>query len=312
MKKRVNIIDIAILVVLGVSVIYGLYRGFMHTVLSVACCLISFALAMSFGPQLSAIVSGNEGVSSTLATYTDAVARVGDYDLASTPVEQLNDSVLSRVLSSVSLPDSISKILENNLRTRAFSGTGLTTVNDYVSNTVVAVAVNVLCFIAVFAVCYLVLSLLVSLIQHVFRLPLLKQLDWLAGGAFGLVRGAMILYVIFLLLPTTIARPEADGSGFIGWLTRIIYMADTPVTLFPSIHCLDSWLCWRFLVKCKKVPRWYKWVNFVFSLLVCASTVLVKQHVFVDIFAGIAVAELGLLLSRRVWDSLETRKPSGK
>lgn len=201
MKKRVNIIDIAILVVLGVSVIYGLYRGFMHTVLSVACCLISFALAMSFGPQLSAIVSGNEGVSSTLATYTDAVARVGDYDLASTPVEQLNDSVLSRVLSSVSLPDSISKILENNLRTRAFSGTGLTTVNDYVSNTVVAVAVNVLCFIAVFAICYLVLSLLVSLIQHVFRLPLLKQLDWLAGGAFGLVRGAMILYVIFLLLP---------------------------------------------------------------------------------------------------------------
>ena len=99
------------------------------------------------------------------------------------------------------MPDSISKILENNLRTRAFSGTGLTTVNDYVSNTVVAVAVNVLCFIAVFAVCYLVLSLLVSLIQHVFRLPLLKQLDWLAGGAFGLGRGAMILYVIFLLLP---------------------------------------------------------------------------------------------------------------
>ena len=45
--------------------------------------------------------------------------------------------------------------------------------------------------------------------------------------------------------------------------------------------------------------------------LVCASTVLVKQHVFVDIFAGIAVAELGLLLSRRVWDSLEKRKPSG-
>lgn len=120
-----------------------------------------------------------------------------------------------------------------------------------------------------------------------------------------------LCFVIFLLLPTTIARPEAGGSGLIGWLTRIIYMADTPVTLFPSIHCLDSWLCWRFLVKCKKVPRWYKWVNFVFSLLVCASTVLVKQHVFVDIFAGIAVAELGLLLSRRVWDSLEKRKPSG-
>ena len=44
-----------------------------------------------------------------------------------------------------------------------------------------------------------------------------------------------LCFVIFLLLPTTIARPEAGGSGLIGWLTRIIYMADTPVTLFPPL-----------------------------------------------------------------------------
>ena len=79
------------------------------------------------------------------------------------------------------------------------------------------------------------------------------------------------------------------------------------MTLCPSIHCLDSWLSWRFLVQCKKVPLWYKWVNFVFSLLVCLSTVLVKQHVIVDIFAGIAVAELGLLLSRLYYDRKEKR-----
>ena len=32
-----NIIDIVILVIVGASVIYGLYRGFVHTLLSVAC-----------------------------------------------------------------------------------------------------------------------------------------------------------------------------------------------------------------------------------------------------------------------------------
>ena len=117
-----------------------------------------------------------------------------------------------------------------------------------------------------------------------------------------------LCFVLFLLLPTTIARPEAAGSGLIGWLTRTIYAADTPVALFPSIHCVDSWLCWRFLMDCRKVPKWYKWVNFVFSLLVCASTVLVKQHVVVDIFAGIAVAEIGLLLSRLYYDRKERQK----
>lgn len=114
-----------------------------------------------------------------------------------------------------------------------------------------------------------------------------------------------VCFVIFLLLPTTIARPGIVGGGLTAWLSRIMYAADTPVALFPSIHCLDSWLCWRFLTDCKKVPRRYKWVNFVFSLLVCASTVLVKQHVFVDIFAGIAAAELGLFISRKIYDRKE-------
>lgn len=196
-----NIIDIAILIIMGASIVYGLYRGFVHTILSVACCLISVFVAFSFGPRLAEAVSTSNGMVSTLATYTDAVARVGDYSLASTQVDQLSDPVIGQVLKSVSLPTPIANLLENNLRTRSFSGTGLSTVNEYVSNTVVAVAINALSFIACFALCYLVLSVIVSLIQHVFQLPILKQLDWLAGGAFGLVRGALLLYVIFLLVP---------------------------------------------------------------------------------------------------------------
>lgn len=196
-----NIIDIVILVILGVSMIYGVYRGFVHTLLSVACCLLSVLIAFAFGPKLSAIVSNSKGVSSTLATYTDAVARVGDYDLAAANVSQLSDSLVNQVLENVSLPQSIQNILRSNLSNQAFAGTGLSTVNDYVSNTVVAVAINILCFLACFALSYVVLSLLLSLIQHVFRLPLLRQLDWLAGGAFGLMRGALLLYALFLVVP---------------------------------------------------------------------------------------------------------------
>ncbi len=196
-----NIIDIAIIVILGASLVYGLYRGFVHTLLSVACCLISVVLAFVFGPKLAAMVSGSEGVSSTLATYTDAVARVGDYNLASLPVDQLPVDRIDQILSSVSLPEPISNILSSNLKGKVFESAGLTTVNDYVSNTVVGVAVNILCFIAVYAVAYMVLSVLTGLIDAVFKLPLLKHLDWLAGGAFGLLRGGLILYVIFLIIP---------------------------------------------------------------------------------------------------------------
>ena len=146
-----NIVDIVILVVLGVSVIYGLYRGFLRTILSLACCLISVFVAFSFSPKLAAYISGNQGLSSTLATYTDAISRVGDYDLASTPVDQLSPGIIEQILDNAALPSAISDILKNNLNHQAFDNTGLNTVNDYVSNTVVAVAVNILSFIICFA-----------------------------------------------------------------------------------------------------------------------------------------------------------------
>ena len=50
----------------------------------------------------------------------------------------------------------------------------------------------------------------------------------------------------------------------------------------------------------KRAPRWYAPAMLALTLLVFASTLLVKQHVLVDIPAGILVAELGLLLSTKL------------
>ncbi|MBQ4639886.1 MAG: CvpA family protein [Clostridia bacterium] len=223
-----NIIDIVILVILGVSVVYGLYKGFVHSLLSMACGLAALLLAFTFAPKLSAYLSNSAGVSSTLATYTDAVARVGDWDLASAPVEQLSDDTISQVLANVDLPDTIENVLEQNLLNHTFVSTGLETVNDYVSNTIVGVAVSVLCFIVCYAVAYLLLSLIINLIHHVFKLPLLKQLDWLAGGVFGLLRGALILYVIFLALPlvSTIINVEALDALIADSTLATIFQSD--------------------------------------------------------------------------------------
>lgn len=109
----------------------------------------------------------------------------------------------------------------------------------------------------------------------------------------------LICMLIFMALPTCIDRPEVEGSGFIASLTRLIFAADLPGNLFPSIHCLESWFCFRGARGMKRVPRWYTASMLAFTLLVCVSTVLVKQHVLVDIPAAILVAELGLWLSDR-------------
>ena len=196
-----NVIDNIIIGILAISVVYGLYHGFLQSVFSVAAGLLSLGAAFMFGPRLANALLVQPQVTNTLASYTDAIARVGDFDLASTRVQGLSANVVDTVIKSVSLPEPIAGILRDNLTGEVFSGAGLSTVNDYVSSTIVTVALQVMCFLAVFLAAYLLLTFVLNLLRSVTRFPILKQLDWLAGGVLGLVRGAVICYLILLLVP---------------------------------------------------------------------------------------------------------------
>ncbi len=196
-----NGVDIAILVIVGISVVYGIYHGFLQTVLSVACFLLSVWAAFMFGPALSGLIRNNSGITSTLSTYTDAVARVGDVDLAQTGAASLDASGIRRVLDAVGLPDVLAETLEKNLTGRTLAGEGAVTVNDYVKSTLVNAAVSVGSYVAVFVVTSVVLGLVCSLIKHVFKFPPLRMADGAAGGLFGLCRGVIIVYVLFLTVP---------------------------------------------------------------------------------------------------------------
>ena len=112
--------------------------------------------------------------------------------------------------------------------------------------------------------------------------------------------GELICLTVFLVMPTELVQTKVTGNDFFSWLTRLIYSLDEPNNLFPSLHCFASWLCFRiiFYVEKEKRNTVYTVVSFVFSLLVFASTVLVKQHVVVDIIGGVAAVEIGMLIEK--------------
>lgn len=212
-----NIIDAVILLVVGISVVYGLYHGFIQTVANLAALLIAIGVAFWLGPRLAQYLMGEAGLTGMLATYTDAVVRVGDFDLASSSVQGISAGTVETILRSVNLPKPLADVLEQNLLTQAFSGAGIKTVNSYVSNTIVAASLQVLCYLASFALAYVALTLVISLIKHVADFPILKQLDWLAGGAFGLVRGIAFVYLLLLLLPLIYTVIPSEGiSNLVG------------------------------------------------------------------------------------------------
>lgn len=108
----------------------------------------------------------------------------------------------------------------------------------------------------------------------------------------------LICLVFFIAYPSTNVRPEL-GTGIFNDLLGFIYKTDPAVNLFPSIHCLESYMVFRSSLKMEKVPKLYKIFTFVFAILTCMSVVFTKQHVFIDIIGGILVVEVGLYIAKK-------------
>lgn len=196
-----NIIDIIILGILGISVLVGLYRGFVSSVASLGSCLLSLVLSFWLNPKLVAWVQGNPDLIRTLMSYTDAGTRIGDQTLAQTSVTALGTSGISEIISKVNLPGPLASLLQNNLQNQVFQSVGISRVGEYVSQTIVSAVLNVICFVVCFLVLFLVLHLVLGFLKVLFKFPVLKQMNSLAGGAFGLLRGILLCFLAFALLP---------------------------------------------------------------------------------------------------------------
>ena len=198
-----NIIDILVIAIIGLCVLFGLYRGFIQSVLNLGGGLAAFGGSFRLFPKLADVVSANTDITRLISTYTDSGSLLGDLDLSRQAVSSLTADSIAGIVERAGLPAPIATLLRHNLSQQVFSPLGnlATNVGDYVNQTILSVSINVLCFLICFVVCFVVMTIVVNLLRAVFRFPVLKHLDWLAGGVFGLLLGVMLCFVAFTVLP---------------------------------------------------------------------------------------------------------------
>ena len=104
-------------------------------------------------------------------------------------------------------------------------------------------------------------------------------------------------FLLFVLLPTTNVRPALPGTTVWDALMRFLYRIDDPDNLFPSIHCMISWLCWVGVRRNRDVPVAWRASALVMAIAVCLSTLTTRQHVLADVFGGVLLGECCYALS---------------
>lgn len=102
----------------------------------------------------------------------------------------------------------------------------------------------------------------------------------------------LICYGIYLTYQTTVPRSVILDNDLLSQMVMFVYRNDAPYNCFPSIHCLSSYL---LFIAANKSPVIRSRVVVVIGLLagtIIVSTVFVKQHVVMDVFAGVILGHI--------------------
>ncbi len=190
-----NIIDLMIIIILGICVLYGAYRGFLHSLFSLGASLLSLLVSFAFVPSLVKRLSANANVVNLVKYYTDTAAKINGIDAAAIP----QDNMISSALDRLQLASPIDQIIKSVISGRDIASSS--ELNDIISQAIISIAINVLAFIACYFLIYIVFSMIINLLNSVFRFSQLKYADMLFGAALGLAKGIVFVFVIFTIMP---------------------------------------------------------------------------------------------------------------
>lgn len=129
-----------------------------------------------------------------------------------------------------------------------------------------------------------------------------KKKEWLDFMLSWLI-AILVGFLIFVFCPSRISKIDCAGvpGGNIheylankkGWswtLVKTLHVEDYNWNLFPSFHCLNIIFCYLGVARRKDVNLVHRIGQLMITILICMSTVFVKNHYFIDIIIALALS----------------------
>ncbi len=109
--------------------------------------------------------------------------------------------------------------------------------------------------------------------------------------------------IVYILYPNcqNLRPSEFPRENFLTTCIGLIYSFDTNTGVCPSLHCAYSIGIASVWLKAKNVSGLWKAFVTLAAVLICLSTMFIKQHSAVDFFAALPVCLLAEILVFKVF-----------
>ena len=196
-----NPIDIAVLIIMALFALAGLYRGFLTTLFNLGAYVVSVLLGFVFMPLLANGIKGSDSLYNMMLYYTEGSEYIANVEYIRADISSLSAAELSDIISTANLPYPMAKEINENIATEAFASQGVTTLGDYFNQTIVCVFINILMFLLAFGIIRLILAFVLNGVDYAWTFPVLSRGDGILGMGLGILRGMLVLFLLFMLLP---------------------------------------------------------------------------------------------------------------
>ncbi|MCT4660979.1 MAG: CvpA family protein [Tissierellales bacterium] len=212
-----SIVDIMIVVIILVSAVEGLFRGFIVLTLNFLSYIIALVVAKLYYPVLANFMMNSTDLFGDLRKALEKY--VG---------ELFSQGGTNHIINGMNLPDGIKE------GARAQVQSGMIAQTPSVSHGVVELFFNLVSIILIFVAVKFLIFVVSKILDSAAQLPILKQMNKFAGVIVGGIKGVMLVYVLCLIMtPFVTFAPEGT-----------IAMAINESTLGPTFY-YDN-LIWKF------------------------------------------------------------------
>lgn len=196
-----NILDLAIIGILGLFVLAGVYKGFVYTAMDILFYMLCVLFAFLMTPLLAFQVEQNETVFNTMLYYTEGSENIYDVEYSKKNITEISNAELEDIYSRSEVAYPMNERIRTNVAEAAFRSGNITTLGDYFNQTIVIVTINILVFLVLFTALRIVLAFFLGWWNYAKPLPVLKKLELPASIGVGLIRGVLAVFLFFMVCP---------------------------------------------------------------------------------------------------------------
>lgn len=206
-----NFMIIAVLIILIATTYQGYRRGLVRTVFGLCSSIVILLVGALIYPVVSSGLRNNERVvnyvSKRVEVYLlNAEENKGEEITKEEAKNEINDKLsgLSIIGNEKRLDNMISEIFKSDIAKKTKKD-----VNKKMSKYISGLIINYASYILVYLALSLIFYTASTVLNLVSRLPVLKEINRLAGGFFGLVKGLIVVWIFFIVIIFIADKPFA-------------------------------------------------------------------------------------------------------